>query len=72
MQQITERLLPLMSRFPFRVEMNCLMKIMVLLLQIESANSHSMPLPTDHQQQPHFFQLPPSNPYGHFLKAAGC
>ncbi|KAH9774558.1 hypothetical protein KPL71_013684 [Citrus sinensis] len=42
------------------------------VLQIQSANSHSMPLPTDHQQQPHFFQLPPSNPYDHFLKAAGC
>ncbi|KAH9710217.1 hypothetical protein KPL70_013430 [Citrus sinensis] len=42
------------------------------VLQIQSANSHSMPLPTDHQQQPHFFRLPPSNPYDHFLKAAGC
>ncbi|KDO83457.1 hypothetical protein CISIN_1g035569mg [Citrus sinensis] len=28
--------------------------------------------PVSFQQQPHFFQLPPSNPYDHFLKAAGC
>lgn len=42
------------------------------VLQIQSANSHPMPLPTEQQQQPHFFQLPPSNPYDHVLRAAGC
>ncbi|KAG6694186.1 hypothetical protein I3843_09G037600 [Carya illinoinensis] len=31
-----------------------------------------LPCATEHQRHPHFFRLPASSPYDHFLKAAGC
>ncbi|KAJ0037491.1 hypothetical protein Pint_23978 [Pistacia integerrima] len=38
----------------------------------QSATSLPMPCATEYQQEPQYFQLPPSNPFDNFLKAAGC
>ncbi|XP_031273732.1 uncharacterized protein LOC116132219 [Pistacia vera] len=38
----------------------------------QSATSLPMPCAIEYQQEPQYFQLPPSNPFDNFLKAAGC